>query len=353
MNILASILKPLIKQVAVGDMVNFDTGKGVLMSSDPSVNILSFNVLLRDANAARFTVATQQLLAVTSRLTGEVNISYNGKTLVFRSGKGKFELNTASGMPYEYKPKQLDKIEVPLRAFSELIAVPASIAETKQLYNFSGSVQVRQQPTGVVQASATDGRQLLFSSAVIAPDFFKQDMLIPVRAAKAIQELRGDSVRISQDDSAIYFETGTLDTGVILIAKKLAKDFPEFDKLIPKTSKLTHRLRSIEMREVLMRVSPMLKAEDDIQRVQLTFAPDKLHVAVVGNGSAEDELPTEQLSPDPMFSEETFTVNLNHKFLMNFFRMVDGDVTFNATEKTAPVIFSTDKHTFLLATVKA
>lgn len=145
--------------------------------------------------------------------------------------------------------------------------------------------------------------------------------------------LDGDKTSIFQDQSSIYFESN----GVLIIARQLARNFPQIDNAIPKSFIIKVLVKSEDTKNALRLASPLTDKDNSV--VNLTLTSDSCTITVQGkSGNAETSCPAEQIHPDPMFEQiPPYQCTVNHDYLADFFESVSGDVIMGISAEKAPL----------------
>src|SRR5581483_6568140 len=185
----AAELKGVVKRVAVagGEKTVFNFREGEVGSSNLALSIITKCATLQAADVNHVAVDTRLLHEVTSKLKkGDVDVrtEYDKSTMIITSEKASFTLPTAQVSEVVINPPE-KKIVMPRAAFIDLIAFAANAAETKQRFNYTGSLDIK--PFGPdtdagrnIVAVGTDGCRLAVGEAMlpVSVDF---EFLLPVQ----------------------------------------------------------------------------------------------------------------------------------------------------------------------------
>ena len=102
--------------------------------------------------------------------------------------------------------------------------------------------------------------------------------------------------------------------------------------------------------EVLRTVEPFVP-DAGAHAVTLQFSDGNLKITADAGGRAEDEVPYMQTFPDPIFETREFKNKLNFVHLMDFAKVVAGDISFSVTTDKAPAVLSAGGRKLMTAAV--
>jgi DNA polymerase III sliding clamp (beta) subunit (PCNA family) len=287
-----------------------------------------------------FGVGAEKFGQVVSRLSGEIDVK-------LLNGLGIEELNPTLIAKVLIKGKghkltlpilaapQIPKIVLPLTAIATLAMTDflamityASSASDDQIHAYTGSVLVSADGQ-IMRIAGSDGKRIAWVEGKATSQF---SFTMPVQVIQALKNLRGEVISVYQDSTSLYFRCGS----VTIIARQLAKDFPNYNSIIPKDFTTIVSLPAAQMKEALRRVYPLV--DNETGKCQLKIDSNRVTINVSGiSGSAEDSIEAESIESDPLFDEMEFVVN--HAFLQDFFNEVSGNVLLKANDSGAPIYF--------------
>jgi DNA polymerase III sliding clamp (beta) subunit (PCNA family) len=171
--------------------------------------------------------------------------------------------------------------------------------------------------------------------------------LIPVSLISVLKNFDSKNINISKDEQNLYFQSDD----VCLVARRLAKSFPEYDKIVPKTFQFRVKFKVEELRGALRRLAPLLEPEN--QKICLTFTGESAIISLNNSmGSGEDVIGYEFLEPDPLFDDLNFVVTVNHSFMQDFTEAVSGELVFAANGENDPIVLESGNKKLLMAAMK-
>lgn len=190
---------------------------------------------------------------------------------------------------------------------------------------------------GKLRAVATDGFRL--SCRDIASPLLKESkrILLPARVLDEItrivpeSDLRGNPVAVSilEPEKQVLFGTNSL----VLTGRVLEGEFPDFEKIIPKSFNLRVLLDKDEFTRAV-RVAAVL-AREASNVIKFSFERDKLVVA-----AESQQYGQERVVVEAKVEGEPISVAFNYKFVLDFLGSVEGkQITFESEGSTSPGVF--------------
>ena len=158
--------------------------------------------------------------------------------------------------------------------------------------------------------------------------------------------LEGDTLLAQETDKQFYFA----DTTTFVYARKLVKQFPKYEDFVPKTFKFAATLDARKFEDALRTIEPFAP-DAGAHGVFLSFSEGSLKVRATDGGNAEDEVPYTQVTPDPIFETAEFKNKLNFVHLMDFVKVVSGDILFQANTDRDPAVLSAGSRKLMTAAV--
>jgi DNA polymerase III sliding clamp (beta) subunit (PCNA family) len=340
LNIPAATLKSLLKKLSSvrSELVLLDTAAGTLFAADNDIRLWVESPALKDESGAVLTVNGRRLSSAVSRLSGVLSVTHGKKGLTVASAKTRFDLEVTPG---KLDPRTAEKgatYTLPLAETKALLKAGAIITQ-KGHASYSDIVELRGDT--VLRVRATNERRL----AVIWGGPYEGEAfqhLIPVSVIGALQEIPGESAVLTVSDALVTFSTtDDQETRVIVSARRSAKQFPDFDGILPKTFAHEVKVDAAAMREALARVAPFIPATD-LKTVLVTFPGSEVQVSASNGGVAVDAVP--QIDPasteDDPFAETPaapYRLHMNHTYLSDFFQAAEGTVTIGLNTHPKPV----------------
>jgi len=230
------------------------------------------------------------------------------------SGKSKFRL---AGMNKEQFPEVPSFKSAPLRlsadVFNRFIQNTSFAITTEQSrFTLSGAKFVMQ--GGVARMVTTDGHRLAYIEEKTGEKNGSIDALIPKKALLELVKISRDTdgdVSFGEDQNHIYFEID----GRLLITRRLAGTFPNYEMVIPKDNDKVAIFDADEMKAAVKRVS--LMADERMKSVKLTLRDGEVEI---GAQSSEEGEGQEKIPAD--YSGEEVSIGFNAQYLQEFLNVV-------------------------------
>ncbi len=353
----AADLKKLLKPFSLfGGKLLIDTGAGRLNATDDTLFLSIASSIFRTEVAERVAVDIDKFLAIVNRAAGPIQIvcEPGDYRLKITNRAARYELvgsNSWYGeVPDLTSPEFL--FELPTKTLRQITAFAAIASDASSRFDYVGSVQVQIGALRLIAAGSDGIRLMIATSPMVTglrPSGDYPELLIPLPGVKALPILDADTVTVKVVNGTIFFITPTITLGV----KQLAKKFPPYQDLIPKTFELVARVDAKEMAEALDRIAPMIAGESKNRPVELNFEASSLLLSTHSDaGNAAETVTLTIEKPDPLF-EETFqmTIRANADHLSDFFRDVAGPVTIKAGGPKAPLLLVAENKSMLLAVI--
>lgn len=353
MNIAATELKSLLRKLspAAADWITLDAISGRLLASGPELTmVVESDSLCEKSSGRAATVSCRQFSSIVTRLSGTVDINLGESALTITSAKAKLELELAPlRLPVLTVPKEM--LTLPLSTVQSLLKFTAPAADPNKAAPHGGGIVQLRTEAGVIESdivtglrsAATDGKRIAFVNAP-AKDVAPFQYAIPLAAVAAILHLDGNALVFGETGNGFLFQSGA----VSLHAAKLAKNFPDFGHILPKTFTFSALVPAEALRASLHLIEPMLKQETGT--VSLHFLDKCLRVSAYGaTGKAEDEITYQQVLPDPVFEDmQEFRIGFHHTQLRDALAG-SGEVKISANGPDKPVLFEAGEFKTLLA----
>lgn len=205
---------------------------------------------------------------------------------------------------------------LPKKVLRQLIEQTAFAVSTDESKYFMSGTLIAKEPDGIVMVG-TDGKRLSYIKVPLEweiPDFPKAT--IPLRFLNIIRDM-GDSegdYEISIDKDIIMLRTANREYYTVLINKQ----FPEYEKVIPRNQEHYCRVRIKDMDEALKRVS--LLVDSKFKRLIFEIENDKILIS-----SEESDIGTAKELIDCQFDGEPFRFGLNYTYLQAPIKVMEGE----------------------------
>ncbi len=195
-------------------------------------------------------------------------------------------------------------------------------------------LQVRE---GEIRMVATNGHRL--SRASLQHSFKQErDMLLPPKALNQLLRLMSGAqgeVEVSGSKSYARFTVGETD----LYSRLLEGPFPDYERVIPKSSPLKAIIKRDDIISSLRRI--LVLSDSQTRQVRMSFAPGRLQILAEyqGAGEAVEEIPVE-------YDGDELTIGYNGGYLLEMLKTFsDEDVVMHFESAVSAGVFEPAKET--------
>lgn len=233
-------------------------------------------------------------------------------------GRSKTRIAGMSRESYPELPQMPQPLaQLPIGLLASLISKTIfAISAEESRFTLNGGLLVLAEKT--VTLVATDGHRLSMvecENPLESPVAYKA--LLPRKAMAELLKLASDAedktaaVDFSGDDNHLFFQLGSR----LLISRKLTGNFPDFERVLPKSHSHTVELDREELRATIERVSQF--ADERSRAIKMRFADNEatIHSSLSESGESEESLAVEYGGP-------TVEIGFNAQYLIEFLRAV-------------------------------
>jgi hypothetical protein len=287
--------------------------------------------------AEPFSVHGKKLSSTVNRMSGEIDISQSGNSLVLKSAKARVELETQKIKPVTVALFPETFATFDLAEFKKALALASASASPAKSQPYGGCVQIQSLPPGLNDPGPLfPGYRIVGTDSVVLtvvnvpqPIPFDMKGLINLTAAAVVQIMDGDKLEIGESDTHLQFRSGT----TTIHASKPVQAYPNFGILLSKNSSVQIKFNPQEWLSALRTVEPLIDEEKDDGVVSLKFRENVVQWSTVGVGNlASDESGYEQLEPDPIFETKDFDLRLKAKYLSGFLSKAGPEAILGVTD---------------------
>jgi DNA polymerase-3 subunit beta len=216
-------------------------------------------------------------------------------------------------------------IEISLKALTGLIQRTVfSISNEDSRFTLNGALLQIQE--GAMTMVATDGHRLALAHETgCASEAPPSKALLPRKAMveilKVAGELEGEDVKIefASDDNHLFFRRGER----LLMSRKLTGNFPDFERVLPRSHAHTITINREELRGTIERVAQFADERTKAIKIRLADNEAKVHSSLSETGESEESLAVEYIGP-------TVEIGFNAQYLIEFLRAVpEAEVSFH------------------------
>lgn len=308
---------------------------GIQITATDLETTLSVNCEAKTDEEASIAVPARKLFDIVRELPqGEIQLEeIKNNWIEITTTSASFRL---AGLPGEDFPV------VPEVSTDNLFELESDVLEnmiSKTIYCVSGD-ELRRNLSGiyfekmegnVLRLVATDGHRLSYvekelENAVV----LKDNVLVP---RKAVSELRklikyGENIKIGCEKN--FFITMT--DGIILYSRLIDADFPDYNQVVPDSTKSKITLNRDQFLSALKRVS--IFSSEKTKSIKLSFSENSLLLSSVSPdvGEAKESLPIK-------FEDSKIDIGFNARYLIDILESVEEqDVNMEITDELSPTV---------------
>ncbi len=311
-------------------------GNILLFASKSKLNVSSTNLEISASISIGAKVEKDGEVSIPSRILLELISNLPKETLTLEAQKEQLKISTSSfssnvlGMNTSDFPKVPSLIHkekgtlLPTGEFSKALSkviFASSNDETRPI--LTGVLFIFE--AGVLNLVSTDGFRLSLNKIKIKDSKLKTRFVLPKNILSEVGrvEAEGDILlEVSEKEKQVIFGIG--DT--VLSSRLLEGEFPDFVKILPKSSVLKMLVDKEDLLRAVKLSAPF--ARDNANIVKLTINKDQLIIMAEGSssGSQETKIDVKVESSFAKASEDSeFEIAFSFKFLEDFLGSVDGE----------------------------
>lgn len=164
-------------------------------------------------------------------------------------------------------------------------------------------------------------------------------LLLPAKTMQYIPKLFDgeDNVSISYDDMVVVFES----TNTSLLCRMVEGEYPEYEKLLPKTFKTKIQVGKGILADALQSATVFSKNVAD--SATLIFSEEDQRLSIEGESQDGDSVGSAKMSIEVQVEGDPISIKLNGKYALNALNHMKTDmVSIGLNERLSPIIFTDD-----------
>ncbi len=233
-------------------------------------------------------------------------------------GRSRTRIAGMSRESYPELPQMPEALaQLPIGLLASMISKTIfAISAEESRFTLNGALLLLRDRT--VTVVATDGHRLALvecENPLDSPANYKA--LLPRKAMAELLKLASDTedktapVDFAGDDNHLFFQLGPR----LLISRKLTGNFPDFERVLPKSHSHTVEVDRDELRASIERVSQF--SDERSRAIKVRFGDNEatLHSSLSESGESEESLAVEYGGP-------TVEIGFNAQYLLEFLRAV-------------------------------
>jgi DNA polymerase-3 subunit beta len=335
-----------------------------ILPSHSQVPILS-NILLLADNTGFYIKATDLELGVEIKIPAKIEeegmITVPGKEfiealsnfpkdkIVIEAQKEKTVLtsrgntvsfNTISGkeFPSLYKEKGVEVAVFKMEEFTDIFSYLTFAVSNEESRPQLTGVYINKKEDGIDFVS-TDGYRMSVKTVMVDKNKFEESPIISVKLINEVLALKKtDSVilRINKKENQITFEVGD----IILVGRMIEGSFPDYEKVIPKSSKTTITIDREEFLQNVRLASVFAKDTSNIVNIEIKNNTVSLSTKAQGVGEGESVMEAKQVGEDNRIS-------FNVKYLFDLVKTVtEREIVLKLNSANEPALFEVKEKSF-------
>ena len=264
-------------------------GKLFVTATDLEMQITAHSDLPgKETQAA--TVAARKLQDLLRALPDDamLTIEGTGSRMTLRAGRSRFNLQTLPAADYPrigVGQDQVQALSLPQRDLRRLLkSVEFAMAQQDIRYYLNGMLLVIDK--GSLQAVATDGHRLAWSSLAIAGDFQRQEVILPRKTVLELGKLLADvddPVTLNVLANQVRFTFANIE----LVSKVVDGKFPDYNRVIPAGHGKHIELARTELLSSLQRAA--ILSNEKFRGVRLVLGDNLLKIVCTNSEQEEAE----------------------------------------------------------------
>jgi len=323
---------PILSHILLSSVEN-----GIQITATDLETTLSVNCEAKVENNDSIAIPARKLFDIVRELPeGEIQIEeIKNNWIEITTSSAAFKL---AGLPGEDFPA------VPEVSTEDLFELGSDILESmisKTIYCVSGD-ELRRNLSGiyfekmngnVLRLVATDGHRLSYVEKDLENEVvLKDNVLVPRKAVSELRKLLkyGDNIKIGCEKN--FFITMT--DGIVMFSRLIDADFPDYNQVVPDSTKSKITLNRDQFLSALKRVS--IFSSEKTKSIKLSFSENSLLLTSVSPdvGEAKESLPIK-------FNGGNIDIGFNSRYLLDILESIDEqDINLEITDELSPTVIT-------------
>lgn len=210
--------------------------------------------------------------------------------------------------------------QIRLRALTSLIQKTVfAISNEDSRFTLNGALLLVE--GGGLTMVATDGHRLaLAHESGCADEGISSRTLLPKKAMLELMKMAGEAdgedprVDFATDDNHLFFQLN----GRLLMSRKLTGNFPDYERVLPRSHAHVITLDRDELKATIERVSQFADERSRAVKLKLSDNVATMHSSLSETGESEESLGIEYVGP-------TVEIGFNAQYLLDFLRALPED----------------------------
>jgi len=286
--------------------------KCTIKATDSEIGLMIKTDQIQVKNEGAITANGKRLLDIIRILKeGEITLEKLDNNLLIKQNRSEFKLPIFNYQNFPNFPIVDNKSQISLDSISlikGLKNISSSIDNNNPKFELNGALlNIKEKSTELV---GTDTRRLSVSK--IDNSSNKQlSIIIPKKAIIEIQKLFLDQIDIYYDKTNLIIK----DDNYYFFSRLINGNFPDYERIIPKESKIKLKLPKKEMLDAIKMITTIS------QEIKISFLDD----SIVFNSLTADNIEAKTELQHPAGLSEPFDLNVNSRYLLDFITQIDNN----------------------------
>ncbi len=284
----------------------------IFKATDSEIGLTIFSSLIAIEEEGRTTANGKKLLEIIRILKNdEIIFELVENNLVIAQEKSKFKLPTFNPRNYPHFPIVDNKPQITLDSIKLIKGfkkISAAIDNNNPKFELNGALlDIKTNETKLV---GTDTRRLSIAS-LITTNEQEFSLIIPKKAILEIQKLFMDQINIYYDETNLIIQN----ENHYFFTRLINGNYPDYSRIVPHETKIDLTLPKKEMLEAIKMISTIST------EIQIIFNPESIYF----NSLTADSLEAKTELPIYTKLNESFKLNVNSRYLLDFIAQVETD----------------------------
>ena len=330
----------------LGNVMLQGLGNKLYISATNLENSIYTSIGAKIENEGEITVPVKILYDLISNLnSGNVELKSEKEVLEISSGSFSSKITGVNASDFPSIPKRVDKeaLKLPFDLFKEsLNKILFSVSNDETRPILTGVLMVFKKDEAIFVS--TDGfrlsKRLLKGKGVGV----ETKLIIPkgILSEIARLETEEENLMISTKDGQVVFKVG----GMILSSRVIEGDFPDYEKIIPKSSDIKINIDKDDFLQGIKLASVF--ARDSANIVKLVMEKDGIVINAESQSHGNQKNKVEAKIDSTSKSSPLLEIAYNYRFIEEFLQIAGGDVEIEFTNANAPGVFNDAQDSDLL-----
>jgi DNA polymerase-3 subunit beta len=327
-------------------LIHTEKNKLVISATNLEMSI-SLSIGAKVSKEGKITVPSRTITDIVSNLSsGQINLESKKESIKVSSANFKSLISGMNTADFPKVPNSIGEKSIQIQK-SKFINVLSSV-----LFAVSAD-ETRPVLTGVLMIIrkdhltlvATDGFRLSQKKMKIdSKGLFKdQNIIIPKNILNEILRLSNDEeyLRFSYDksDNQVIFGSDS----IVLSSRVIEGKFPDFERIIPKKTKIKVDLDKKELLQAVKLASVF--ARDSANVIKVTIGTNQIEVNAESKASGNQKTTVDaKIETDGLSKKDEFIVAFNYRFVEDFINTIASeDIRIEMSDPNSPVLFLNPK----------